>query len=41
MTLIYFARDEEFFWSVSLLKRMELKEEKSEKMRNAANKAVE
>ena len=33
-----FARDEEFFWSVSLLKRMELKEEKSEKMRNAANK---
>ena len=33
-----FARDEEFFWSKSLLKRMELKEEKSEKMRNAANK---
>lgn len=33
-----FARDEEFFWSESLLKRMELKEEKSEKMRNAANK---
>ena len=33
-----FARDQEFFWSESLLKRMELKEEKSEKMRNAANK---
>ena len=33
-----FATDQEFFWSESLLKRMELKEEKSEKMRNAANK---
>lgn len=33
-----FATDKEFFWSESLLKRMELKEEKSEKMRNAANK---
>ena len=33
-----FAADQEFFWSESLLKRMELKEEKSEKMRNAANK---
>jgi len=33
-----FATDQEFFWSESLMKRMELKEEKSEKMRNAANK---
>jgi hypothetical protein len=33
-----FARDEQYFWSESLLKRMELKEERSEKMRNAANK---
>ena len=33
-----FARDQEFFWSESLLKRMELKEERSEKMRNAARK---
>ena len=33
-----FARDEDYFWSESLLKRMELKEERSEKMRNAANK---
>lgn len=33
-----FAKDEQYFWSESLLKRMELKEERSEKMRNAANK---
>jgi hypothetical protein len=33
-----FAKDKDFFWSDSLLKRMELKEERSEKMRNAANK---
>ena len=33
-----FATDQDSFWSESLLKRMELKEEKSEKMRNAANK---
>ena len=33
-----FATDQDLFWSESLLKRMELKEEKSEKMRNAANK---
>jgi hypothetical protein len=33
-----FAKDDDFFWSESLLKRMELKEERSEKMRNAANK---
>jgi hypothetical protein len=33
-----FSQDQDLFWSESLLKRMELKEEKSEKMRNAANK---
>jgi hypothetical protein len=33
-----FGTDDQFFWSESLLKRMELKEAKSEKMRNAANK---
>jgi hypothetical protein len=33
-----FSQDHDLFWSESLLKRMELKEEKSEKMRNAANK---
>lgn len=33
-----FATDDQFFWSESLLKRMELKEAKSDKMRNAANK---
>jgi hypothetical protein len=33
-----FVTDDQFFWSESLLKRMELKEAKSEKMRNAANK---
>jgi len=33
-----FAIDDQNFWSESLLKRMEMKEAKSEKMREAANK---
>ena len=33
-----FDQDDEFFWSESLLKRMEMKEIKSDKMRSAANK---
>jgi len=33
-----FQLDEQYFWSESLLKRMELKEERSEKMREAAKK---
>ena len=33
-----FAIDDQYFWSESLLKRMEMKEAKSEKMREAANK---
>lgn len=33
-----FCQDDDLFWSESLLKRMELKEIKSDKMRNAANK---
>jgi dGTP triphosphohydrolase len=33
-----FEIDEEFFWSESLLKRMELKEERSEKARESAKK---
>lgn len=33
-----FQLDDQYFWSESLLKRMEIKESHSEKMRNAANK---
>jgi hypothetical protein len=33
-----FCTDEDFFWSESLLKRMELKEERSEKARESAKK---
>lgn len=33
-----FCTDEQFFWSESLLKRMELKEERSEKARESAKK---